>query len=73
MRKKKLFMIWVHFLLAIFSLVAAVDILMKAVEWAAPFALPDYAAVLPVSVSMLLRSVAEFQESEKELIELRNE
>jgi F0F1-type ATP synthase assembly protein I len=73
MRKRKLFMIWVHFTLAVLSLVAAVDILMKAMEWAVPFSLPDYAAVLPVSVSMLLRSVAEFQETEKEFIELRNE
>jgi F0F1-type ATP synthase assembly protein I len=73
MRKRKIFLIWVHFMLAVFSLIAGVDILLKSMEWAVPFSLPGYAAVLPVSVSMMLRSVAEFQESRKELIELRSE
>lgn len=73
MRQRKLFMIWVHFTLAILSLIAGLDIMLKAMEWSMPYSLPNYVAVLPVSVSMLLRSVAEFQESQKELIELRSE
>ena len=73
MRKRKLFMIWVHFMLALLSLLAGVDIMLKAMEWSVPYSLPNYAAVIPVSVSMLLRSVAEFQESQKELVELRSE
>ncbi|HEX8028852.1 MAG TPA: hypothetical protein VF491_10345 [Vicinamibacterales bacterium] len=72
MPKKRLLMPWVHFGLAIFSLMAALDSFIRSMGWAHLLPLPQYVALLPVSLSMLLRSISEFNEAEKEYTELRN-
>lgn len=72
MPRKRLLMPWVHFGLAIFSLMAALDSFIRSMGWAHLLPLPQYVALLPVSISMLLRSISEFNEAEKEYTELRN-
>lgn len=67
MRRKKLLMTWVHLILAILSLLAGLDTLADVLGWKIPYVdLPQYLGLIPVSASMLLRSVTEFQEAEKE-------
>jgi hypothetical protein len=71
MRRKKLAMTWVHLILAVMSLLAGLDTLADVIGWKVPFVdLPQYLGLIPVSVSMLLRSVTEFQEAEKEFTEI---
>lgn len=71
MRRKKLAMTWVHLVLAVMSLLAGLDIMGKAFGLKIPYVdLPEYMGLVPVSVSMLLRSVTEFGEAEKEFTEI---
>jgi hypothetical protein len=72
MRRKQLLLTWVHFALAIFSMAAALESLLKSMGLAMWFPLPQYIALLPVSISMLIRAINEFNEAEKGYVELRN-
>ena len=71
MRRKKLAMTWVHLILAVISLLAGLDTMAEVFNWKVPYIdLPQYLGVIPVSVSMLLRSVTEFGEAQKEFTEI---
>lgn len=72
MRRKRMLMTSVHFALAVLALLVAADGLMKAAGFEVPIKFPQYVAMLPISISMLLRSISEFAEAEKEYVELRN-
>jgi hypothetical protein len=63
---------WVHLGLALLGVTAAVEALMQAAGWE-PFAVPEFVAVLPLSVSLLLRSISEFYEAETEYLDSKHQ
>lgn len=63
---------WTHLGLALLGALAAAQSLMQAAGWK-PFAIPGVLVVLPLSISLLLRSVSEFNEAETEYLDSKQE
>jgi hypothetical protein len=63
---------WTHLGLALLGALAAAQSLMQAAGWE-PFAIPGVLVVLPLSISLLLRSVSEFNEAETEYLDSKQE
>ena len=63
---------WTHLGLALLGALAAAQSLMQAAGWE-PFAIPEVLEVLPLSISLLLRSVSEFNEAETEYLDSKQE
>jgi hypothetical protein len=63
---------WIHLGLALLAVIAATEALMKAAGWV-PFTVPEVVAVLPLSVSLLLRAISEFSEAEAEYLESKRQ
>ena len=72
MRKNRRLLKWTHLGLALLGALAAAQSLMQAAGWE-PFAIPEVLVVLPLSISLLLRSVSEFNEAETEYLDSKQE